>query len=418
MNSDLLHWLDSQQSEMLRLVSAWANINSGTHNLNGLARLTSAVQQEFQSLDPQIKQHELPPAESIDSAGHVIRSPLGHAITFTKRPDAPVQVLLSIHLDTVYPPHHPFQQITRVDANTLRGPGVVDAKGGLVVMLFALRALERSDVATKLGWRVVLNPDEEIGSVGSGELLTEMARGCHAGLVFEPSLPDGSIVGARKGSGTFTVVVRGRAAHAGRDFHLGRSAIVPLAQLVTQLHTAQQNLPDVTINCGRIEGGGAVNVVPDLAIARFNARVSRSEEQHAVEQLIRDHVDQLNQRDGVAVHLHGAFHSPPKPIDARSQKLIELAQSCGKELGLNLGVHASGGACDGNRLAAAGLPVVDTLGPRGGHLHSDQEYLLIDSLSERAKLATLVLMRLSSLAAAPLVPSPLRGEGDVSFQPS
>jgi glutamate carboxypeptidase len=398
MNGGLLQWIDSQQPEMLRLVSAWASINSGTHNLNGLARLTSAVRDEFQSLGAEVRQHELPPAESIDSAGQLIRSPLGHAISFTKRPGAPTQILLSIHLDTVYPPHHPFQQVTRVDAQTLRGPGVVDAKGGLVVMLFALRALERSEVAPKLGWRVVLNPDEEIGSVGSAALLTEMASGCHAGLVFEPSLPDGSIVGARKGSGTFTVVVRGRAAHAGRDYHLGRSAIVPLARLVTQLHAAQCDLPDVTINCGRIEGGGAVNVVPDLAIGRFNARVSRAEEQHAVEKCFRDLIDQLGQAGGISMHLHGGFHSPPKPLDGRSQKLIELVQQCGEELGLNLRVHPSGGACDGNRLAAAGLPVVDTLGPRGGHLHSDQEYLLIDSLSERAKLATLVLMRLGSLS--------------------
>src|SRR5262245_10055794 len=247
MTSRLLQWIDSQQAEMLRLVSAWASINSGTHNLNGLARLTSAVQQEFQSLGAQVKQHDLPPAESVDSAGHVIRSPLGHAISFTRRPDAPAQVLLSIHLDTVYPPHHPFQQVTRVDAQTLRGPGVADAKGGLVVMLFALRALEQSELAHRVGWEVILNPDEEIGSVGSASLLTEAAKRNHVGLVFEPSLPDGSIVGARKGSGTFTVIVRGRAAHAGRDFHLGRSAILPLAELVTRIDAIHKELPNVTI---------------------------------------------------------------------------------------------------------------------------------------------------------------------------
>jgi glutamate carboxypeptidase len=394
-STPILAWIDSQQEQMLRLTSAWAQINSGTHNLNGLARLTAAVEQEFQSLQAAALHHELPPAESIDSAGHVVRSPLGRAITFAKRPNAAVQALLCIHLDTVYPAHHPFQQVTRLDSNTLRGPGVADAKGGLVVMLFALRAFEQSRPSSRLGWRVVLNPDEEIGSVGSSALLVETARSCHAGLVFEPSLPDGSIVGARKGSGTFTVVVRGKAAHAGRDFHLGRSAIVPLAELVTQLHAAQRDLPNVTINCGRIEGGGAVNVVPDLAIGRFNARVWTADDQHAVERRIQELVAQAGACDGVSIQVHGAFHSPPKPLDARSAGLIELVRGCGRELGLGIDVHSSGGACDGNRLSAAGLPVVDTLGPRGAHLHSEQEYLLIDSLAERAKLAALLLLHLA-----------------------
>jgi glutamate carboxypeptidase len=386
---------------MLRLVTTWAQINSGTHNLNGLARMSSAVQEEFASLGAEMKRHDLPPAESIDAAGNVIRSPLGHAISFVKRPDAPLKVLLCIHLDTVYPPHHPFQQVTRVDSQTLRGPGVADAKGGLVVMLFALRALERSEVASTIGWEVVLNPDEEIGSVGSASLLTEAAKRNHVGLVFEPCLADGSIVGARKGSGSFTVVVRGRAAHAGRDFHLGRSAILPLAELVTRIDALHQELPDVTINCGRVEGGGAINVVPDLAIGRFNARVNNRNEQQTVERRVRELVAEIGKRDGITASLCGGFHSPPKPLDAGSQRLIELVQSCGRELGVNIDVHPGGGACDGNRFAAAGLPVVDTLGPRGGHLHSDQEFILIDSLTERARLTARLLLALAERGSPP-----------------
>jgi glutamate carboxypeptidase len=277
----------------------------------------------------------------------------------------------------------------------LSGPGVADAKGGLVVMLTALRALERSSVASKLGWEVALNPDEEIGSPGSSRLLEEAAKRNHFGLVFEPSLPDGSLVGARKGSGNFTVVVRGRAAHAGRDFHLGRSAILTLADFITKLDASQSDFPGVTINCGRIEGGGALNIVPDLAIGRFNVRVTSAEDQSAVKRRINDLVQQASQRDGISVKLHGGFHSPPKPLDPKSSKLFDLAVACGKELGLNLQIHPSGGACDGNRLASAGLPVIDTLGPRGGNLHSDQEYLVIESLAERAKLTAMVLMQLA-----------------------
>jgi glutamate carboxypeptidase len=279
-----------------------------------------------------------------------------------------------------------------MDNQTLRGPGVVDAKGGLVVLLTALRALERSEVAHNVGWEVLLNTDEEIGSVGSAPLLHEAAKRNHVGLVFEPALPDGSLVGARKGSGNFTVVFRGRAAHAGRDFNLGRSAILSAAEFVTRLDAAQRDLPGVTINCGRIEGGGAVNVVPDLAIARFNIRVTHPQDQVAVEQRIAELAKQAGGREGIAVQIHGQFSSPPKPMDTRSARLFEAVESCGKQLGMNLEVHPSGGTCDGNRLAAAGLPVVDSLGPCGGHLHSEQEYLLIDSLPQRAKLTALLLL--------------------------
>jgi glutamate carboxypeptidase len=395
MDTTPLDWIDTQRDVMLRLVSEWAQVNSGTSNIEGIAHLASLVEAEFGSLGGALRRHDLPPVESIDSSGKVVRSPVGQAITIVKRPAAPVRVLLSIHLDTVYSPEHPFQKVTRVDENTLSGPGVADAKGGLVVMLTALRALERSSVASKLGWEVALNPDEEIGSPGSSRLLEEAAKRNHFGLVFEPSLPDGSLVGARKGSGNFTVVVRGRAAHAGRDFHLGRSAILALADFITKLDASQNDLPGVNINCGRIEGGGALNIVPDLAIGRFNVRVTSAEDQSAVKRRINDLVQQASQRDGISVKLHGGFHSPPKPLDPKSSKLFDLAVACGKELGLNLQIHPSGGACDGNRLVAAVLPVIDTLGPRGGNLHSDQEYLVIESLAERAKLTAMVLMQLA-----------------------
>jgi glutamate carboxypeptidase len=224
----------------------------------------------------------------------------------------------------------------------------------------------------------------------------EAARRNDVGLVFEPALADGSLVGARKGSGTFTIVARGREAHAGRDFHIGRSAILALAEFISKLDASQHDLPGVTINCGRIDGGGAVNVVPALAIGRFNVRVTNPHDQVDVESRITQLAQAIAaSREGISIQVHGGFHSPPKPLDPQSIKLFEAVQSCGKELGLNLSIHPGGGTCDGNRLAIAGLPVVDTLGPRGGHLHSDQEYIRIDSLTERAKLVTLLLDRLS-----------------------
>jgi glutamate carboxypeptidase len=397
-----LRWIDSQASAMTDQLIRWSNINSNSHDLAGLARMRDALEATLNALAPGVQRIPLSPATEIDSSGNITTHPVGDALRLIQRPDAPVRVLLSIHYDTVYGPNHPFQRAEIIADDTLRGPGVIDAKGGIVVMLTALAALERTDLAKHIGWEILLNPDEEIGSPGSAALLREAAARNHVGLVFEPALRDGSLVGQRKGSGNFTAVVRGRAAHAGRDFANGRSAILALTDFIARADAAQEGMPpDVTINCGRIEGGGPTNIVPDLAIGRWNVRVSTADEQHIVEQTFRAIADHVSQRDGITVSLHGGFSSPPKPLDARSAHLMDAILACAADLGLSLTHAPSGGSCDGNKLAAAGLPVVDSLGPVGGDLHSDREFLRVSSLVERAKLTALILMKLASGEMAP-----------------
>jgi glutamate carboxypeptidase len=322
--------------------------------------------------------------------------PLGKALRITKRPQAPLRVFAGIHMDTVYPPDHPFQTVTPLGPDTLRGPGVADAKGGLAMMLTALEALERSPYAAGIGWEVLINPDEEIGSIGSAPLLTRAARGNHLGLVFEPALPGGALADRRRGVGNFTFVVRGRSAHAGRDFASGRNAVVAAAELATKVHALNNVLPGVTVNVGRLDGGAAPNVVPDLAICRVNVRTSTPGDEALVREKLDELVASVRSRDGITAELHGSFTAPPKVPDQPTLALMGHVAECGRELGLSIEWKPSGGACDGNRLAAAGLPTIDTLGPRGGDLHSPTEYLLLDSLPERAKLTALLLMKLAS----------------------
>jgi glutamate carboxypeptidase len=167
-----------------------------------------------------------------------------------------------------------------------------------------------------------------------------------------------------------------------------------LAELVTTLAAASGL--GIVVNCGKVEGGGATNIVPELAIGRFNVRADSAEDQRAVEELFDAAAAQIGRRDGITVSLHGGFNSPPKPLDARSTGLMEAVITTGRALGLTLSHRPSGGTCDGNKLAAAGLPVVDSLGPVGGELHSDREYVRISSLAERAKLTALLLMKLAA----------------------
>ncbi len=404
-----LDWIDTQRDRMIDRVRRWCNINSGSTNLAGLAAMTDALDESFAGLSGHNRRITLTPAPTIDSHGQRRETPLGQAIHITNPCDAPLRVFLGIHMDTVYGPDHPFQVVEQVDTNTLRGPGVVDAKGGLAVMLTALEALERSGLSKKLCWEVLINPDEEIGSPGSAPLLAECAKRNHLGLVFEPTLPNGALVGARKGSGNFTVVVRGQAAHAGREFDKGRNAVVAMARLMTDLDDLNRSLnstpdsssgsdqgPAVTVNVGKIEGGGPVNIVPDLAICRFNVRITDAESIPRIQGRLEEMIASVNRLDGIQAELHGGITSPPKPMDAPITRLFDGVARCGQDLGIPICWQPSGGVCDGNKLAAAGLATVDTLGPRGGDLHSPSEYLLLDSLTERAKLTALLLMKLAS----------------------
>lgn len=404
--ADALQWVADQHGPMLDRVTAWAGINSGSHNPAGLATMAGHVRDALAALGGDVSTEPLAPTTVVTAAGRLDTRPLGPAVVARRRPDAPVRVFLGIHCDTVYGPDHPFQAVERVDDRTLRGPGVADAKGGLVVLLTALAAFERSPGADRLGWEVVINPDEEIGSPGSAPLLAAAAGRNHLGLVFEPALADGSLVGERKGSGDFDAVVRGRAAHAGRDFGHGRSATVAAAELVTALDAINRTPHGPTVNVGRIDGGGPSNVVPDLAVVRFNVRVPAHDRPERVLADVRRVVEGVARRDGITVDLHGGFASPPRPMDVPTTRLYQQLADLGRTVGLALTWHASGGTSDANKLAAADLPVIDTLGPSGGNLHSDREFVRVDTLVPKAQLTTLLLLKLAGGEIA--VPPPER----------
>jgi glutamate carboxypeptidase len=390
-----LSWLDGEVEAMAALVTRWSEISSGSGNLAGLERMEAEVSAALRSLGAQVESIG-PPAVGGEAPK------LGRNVLAVKRPEAPLKVLLGIHMDTVFAADDPFRQVTRVDEKTLRGPGVADAKGGLVVLLQALDAFERTPWAGNLGWEVIVNADEEVGSPGSRLLFSEAARRCRLGLVFEPSFADGALVSARKGSGNFTATVRGRTAHAGRNPEEGRNAIVALSALILRL--MELHRPGIFVNPGQIQGGTASNVVPDLAFCRFNARVDRHEEQADVEAFLAAAAAELGRRDGISVEIRGDFSRPPKPLDSATEVLLSQLAGCARELGFDLSWKPSGGSSDGNLLAAAGLPTVDSLGPTGAELHSEREFILVPSLAERAKLTALFLMKLAAGELEPPAP--------------
>ena len=249
---------------------AWAEINSGSENVAGLDAMRARLAEDFAAVLGV-------PAELVTLAPPAGREAEGerHALLFRRRPKAPRRVLLGGHFDTVFGPEHPFQGVRR-DGPLLRGPGVVDMKGGLSVMLEALVAFERSPAAQQIGWTVCLNPDEEIGSPWSRPLWKKLAAKHERGILFEPAMPGGKLVRSRKGSGNFQATIRGRAAHAGRNPELGRNAILLAAELALGLDALNGQCDGVFVNVGRIRGGGALNIVPDRAELGVNVRTVRA----------------------------------------------------------------------------------------------------------------------------------------------
>ncbi len=218
----------------------------------------------------------------------------------------------------------------------------------------------------------------------------------HLGLIYEPSFPDGNLAGERKGSGNFSVVIRGRAAHAGREHHLGRNAIRAMADFIAMLDDLNGQREGVTINPGFIEGGGAVNIVPDLCVSKFNIRLERPEDERWCQNRLAEIVAKIHAREGILIELHGGFTRKPKVLSPANQKLFQLAKDCGADLGMQIQWLPTGGCCDGNNLAAAGIPNIDTLGVQGGKIHSADEYVKVSSFTKRAKLSALMLMKLAT----------------------
>ncbi len=390
----LLAPIEGTDAVMVAQVQAWAAINSGSDNLPGLALQAEALAHAFAPLG-RAELLEAAPSQVVAADGALRQRPHGRHLRVVQRPHAPVQVLLTGHMDTVYPADHPFQT-TRFDApGHLNGPGVADMKGGIAIMLAALTAFERSPCANHLGWTVLVTSDEEIASPSSDPILREAARAAQWGLTYEPSnLPDGTLAGARWGSGNFAATITGRAAHAGRDPENGRNAVAAACDLALRLEALIG--PDLRVNPARIDGGGPNNVVPAHAVLRFNSRPRTAEARAHAEAAIAQAIAAVEAARDVSIRLHGHFARPPKPLDATQQRLFSVVETAACDLGQHYATRETGGVCDGNNLAAEGLPVVDTLGARGGLIHSPQEYMLADSLVERAALSALLLHRLAA----------------------
>ncbi len=298
------------------------------------------------------------------------------------------RVLIVGHHDTVFPLGALEQRPFTVEGGRATGPGVFDMKGGIVQAVHGVATL-----ADRSGVEILISADEEIGSGESRDLIIERARACGAVLVLEPSADGGALKTARKGTGTFEVLVSGKAAHAGLEPEKGVNALVEVAHLVLKIATFGDPSRGTTVTPTVSSSGTADNVVPALARVLVDCRVVEADERERVEKCFAGLVPTVA---GASIDVRGGFNRPPMPPSA-SVDLFPLAQEVAEELGLGAidGV-AVGGGSDGNFTAAAGVATLDGLGAVGGGAHADHEWIDVTAMPGRARLVAGLVQRLQN----------------------
>lgn len=393
----LISWLDAEEDSMLGMLETLTNINSGTLNKAGVDEVGRLLSQELIGLGfgvdklpgDKIDMPSCPGSNySIDVTDHVLAQKQGNG----KR------LLLIGHMDTVFPPDSPFQSFSR-SGDTMYGPGVADMQGGLVVMVYALKALQQAGKLDELALTVLLNSDEEIGSLSSRKYIEEQAVDHDYGLVYESS-GSNNMVRQRKGLGQSRFVVNGRASHAGGAHQQGRSAIKELAYKIVEIEQITDYESGVTVNVGVINGGEARNTIAPCAEALIDLRYPTPQQgMDAAEQFERIFNSVLSypvDSGEITTNSMTNLHRPPKIPTPESDELLDRTIAIGRLLGQTIGITDSGGGTDGSLTQAVGLPTLDSLGVSGTGAHSDREEARVSSLVERAKLSAILIHRLAN----------------------
>lgn len=375
----LFEWVDARRDEMLAFLKRVVEIESPSEEKGGVDAVGAVFQEAYRAMGCAIR------LERQTQYGD-------HVIAETPAQRGP-RVLLVGHMDTVYPVGTIAARPFTVRDGRAMGPAVMDMKGGLVVMLFALRALAETGGLGSA--RVVLNSDEEPGSPTSRDGWPGRAAGVHWAFVLEPGKEDGSLVSRRKGVGIFRLTVTGRAAHAGAEPEKGANAILSMAHLAIAATAIARPEQGTTVNVGTLRGGTHPYVVAERAEAGIDVRVPSAAE---AERVVRE-LQALASRTavpGTSTRLEGLFHRPAMEEVAGTDALKTLVAACGEEVGLRVRYVTSGGASDGNNIAAAGVPTLDGMGPAGAGAHSETEWMDVESFYQKTKLLALVLRRLWS----------------------
>ena len=371
-----LAYFNERRDEIISSIRELVEIESPSDNKTAVDRLSEAVAKKFSQLSGKVRIH---PAK--DFGNHL---QVDFPVKSTAKP-----VLLLGHYDTVYPLGTLATMPCRVVDNKLTGPGVLDMKSGIALMLHALAALQDWH---KEEWHgglprpvtVLLVSDEEVGSNSSRAITESLAKKAAAVLGLEPAYGfQGAVKTARKGVGEYLVKVTGKASHAGLDFQKGANAILELARQIEKISSFTDLKKGLTVNVGIVNGGSRTNVVPAEAAAQVDVRIARIKEAAGIDKKMRS-LRPFNRK--CKIEITGGINRPPMERTAGVAALYAQASAIARELGWKLGEAAVGGGSDGNFTAGLGIPTLDGLGAVGDGAHAPHEHILISELPRRAAL--------------------------------
>jgi glutamate carboxypeptidase len=378
MNSTVIEYLSARNEQILALLRKMVLIQSGTHHKQGVDDVARLIIEFCQPMSVHVKTIE--------------QEPLGNHLIIRSVADPPAQkqILLTGHMDTVFPQDTPFNWYKEDDRHCY-GPGVIDMKGGLVAGLYALKALDACGLLSRIPITFLCNSDEEIGSPSSRALIRELARESCAAFVLECGGVNGEIVTGRKGHLSIRLKVKGKAGHAAFAGEDKASAILELAHKIIALEKLNRYDEGLTANVGKIRGGIGPNTVPDTATARVDFRyVTPSQKQHLENKI--SEICAHNTLSSTRTHVETVTKRPPMPQTDQNLKLYEIVRAAGNMLGMEIAQEYRQGVSDANIIALENVPVVDGLGPMGGRDHSEDEFMIKESLVERCILLSLAII--------------------------
>jgi glutamate carboxypeptidase len=367
-------WLSEQAKAMEQALAELVEINSFTENVEG-GRKVAGMLEELYDIDG-LDAHRVP---STRFADHLV---ISSAWTTTGK--APIALVG--HLDTVFPPGT-FEGFKR-DGDLARGPGVLDMKGGLVVVAWALKALAEAGVLQELpGLRLVIVADEEVGSPEGQGIIRSNIAGARGALVFEAGRKNDLVITRRKGTGAVTVTAHGKAAHAGNAHKEGANALWALARLVDRAQGLTDYARGVTVNVGKVTGGTSKNTVPDRAEALIDLRFETRADGEALVEALRQAAEECAASvQGTRIELEGGIARLPLERTPASAALMESYGEAAAASGLGHGeAGLIGGGSDASTSHAMGIASIDGLGPRGIGFHTKDEQIEIRTLVQKAQ---------------------------------
>ncbi|MGX2960688.1 M20 family metallopeptidase [Peribacillus sp. JNUCC 23] len=372
--------LADKQEEMLHFIEQLVNIDSGSHVKAGIDTIGLIMKGHFEDV-----------GFAVDT---ILQEVHGNHMVMQHREAVDPKIIIVAHMDTVFPKGTVAKRPFRIEGDRAYGPGVVDMKSSLVELLYAIKYMKEVGYEGYKNVQIILNSDEEIGSPTSRSLIMEKAQGKEFALIMEPARKDGSLVSARRGGGHYTLIVKGKAAHAGIEPEKGRSAIEELAHKVIQLHHLTDHEKGISVNVGMIEGGSAYNTVSSKAVAHIDIRIAQMDQAQTLLEKMKE-ICSFTSVPGTKIKLTGEIGRPPMEKTEQTKSLLKIIRKVGEEIGIKVSDTSTGGGSDASFTAATGVATVDGLGPVGGNAHSDEEYLEIPTLTERTLLLAKTIQKLS-----------------------